>query len=85
MAVLGPSEERRLAICEWLTANNINPSTVPLHSNPHPTTLPNGTRVIRYEAYVTDQGRKIASYSHDAIRMDCEAPLLVEPPGSWPA
>jgi hypothetical protein len=85
MAVLGPSEERRLAICDWLTANSIDPSTVPLHSELHVETKPNGTKVIRYEAFVTEEGRKVASYTLDAIRETREAPLLVEPPEHWPA
>lgn len=33
MAVLGPTEEERLALCAWLTANGISPTTVPLRSD----------------------------------------------------
>lgn len=85
MAVADLSEGRRLAICEWLTANSIDPSTVPLHSELHVDTKPDRTRFIRYEAFVTENGRKVASYTLDAIRETREAPLLVEPPEHWPA
>ncbi len=85
MAVLGPSEARRLTICDWLTANGINPNAVPLHSNLHVDTKPNGDRVICYQVFVTEEGRPVAAYSSKAIRVDREAPLVVEPPETWPA
>jgi len=42
------SHEHREAICEWLTANDVDPHDVPMHGDLHTATKPDGTRVIRY-------------------------------------
>lgn len=84
MAVL-PSEARRLAICEWLTANGINPNIVPLHAGLETATRPDGTRVIRFEAYIRDEAGRLLADGDEPAREDREVPLLVEPPENWPA
>ncbi|MFG2873314.1 hypothetical protein [Streptomyces sp. NPDC048338] len=72
MGVLGPSDERRLAICEWLTANGIDPKTVPSYGIIR-VVRRGSDSVIRYEVF------------SGLVREEREAPLIVEPPERWPA
>lgn len=83
MAVLHPTEEERIAICEWLTANGIDPKSVPLTDHKLRIVTENDQRAIHYTEYVlTDDGRKqIDPEDPEAVWMrDTSRPCLVAPP-----
>lgn len=85
MAVLRPTEEERLAICEWLTANGISPKDVPLHDSNLRIEEQDGQRVIRYTAFVRDElsGNILANPETSSARTsEASAPCKVEPP-AW--
>ncbi|GAX57266.1 hypothetical protein [Streptomyces olivochromogenes] len=78
MALPRPAEEERVALCEWLTANGIDPNTVPLHSE---LSIVDG--VIRFEQYIlTDDGHKQVDPEHrdTAWTRNATAPCTVAPP-----
>jgi hypothetical protein len=84
MALPPPTEEERVALAEWLTANDVNPETVPLHSRLS-VLEDNGAKVIHYEEYVlTDDGHKqIDPEDNDyAWVRNATAPCKVDPP-AW--
>lgn len=75
-----PTEEERVAICEWLTANGINPKAVPLQCL---LTISNGT--IHFEEYVlTDDGSRQVdpTDTNRAWARPATAACRVQPP-SW--
>lgn len=85
MAVTLPSEEWRTAMCEWLTANNINIMSVPIDSPFAIAEEPDGQRLIRYTEYVlTDDGRKQIDPEDPELAWlrSASAPCTVEPP-AW--
>lgn len=55
MAVPHPTEEERLALCQWLTANGVSPNTVPLESHFAIVEEPDGRRLIHYMEFVRDE------------------------------
>jgi hypothetical protein len=78
---------RRKELCDWLTANGIDPRTVPIRGD-----LTIGAeddqRVIRYEAFVlTDDGRQTCDPRGEGVDGAAverrTVPLLVEPPDWW--
>lgn len=84
MAVVPPDEERRVALCEWLTANGIDPNTVPLHSS-FSVLEDTGVKTIRYqECVLTADGRKqVDPEDNESVWIrDATAPCTVEPP-AW--
>ncbi|MFD8516505.1 hypothetical protein ACFV27_36870 [Streptomyces antimycoticus] len=80
-----PNEGRREALCQWLTANGINPNDVPIDADLTITTETDGTRLIRYEAFVTDSdGRKLIDERGQGAAIEKRtARLDVEPPDWW--
>jgi hypothetical protein len=83
MAVLHPTEEERIAICEWLTANGINPKSVPLADHKLRIVTENGQRAIHYTEYVlTDDGRaQVDPEDPDSAWVrEASRPCLVDPP-----
>jgi len=83
MALAGPTEEERLAICEWLTANGIDPNTVPLYDHNLRIVDQDGQRAIHYTEYVlTDDGRaQVDPEDPDsAWARNTSRPCLVDPP-----
>lgn len=77
-------DSRSKELCDWLTANHIEPSTVPIHGD---LTLgtEDGERVIRYEAMVrTADGRLMLDDRGEDVAIERRTvPLLVEPPDGW--
>lgn len=69
----------------WLTANAINPSTVPLDGDITIVDNSDGTRSIVYEAFELDaQGRKqLDERGQDAAIRRCSTSLIVQPPAWW--
>src|SRR5690348_11201215 len=55
MAITHPTEEERQALCEWLTANDIDYNNVPLDSMFAVTEEPDGQRLIHYTEFVRDE------------------------------
>lgn len=83
MAVLHPTEEERVAICEWLTANGIDPKAVPRYEHKLRIVTENGQRAIHYTEYVlTDDGRaQVDPEDPEAVwTRDTSRPCLVDPP-----
>jgi hypothetical protein len=69
----------------WLTANGIDPSTVPWDGDVVIVDNPDGTRSIVYEEFeLDDQGRKQLDerLQHAAIRK-CSTALIEDPPEWW--
>ena len=84
MAVVHPTEEERIALCEWLTANGIDPKTVPLHSS-FSVLEDAGAKVIHYqECVLTADGRKqVDPEDNESVWIrDATAPCTVDPP-AW--
>jgi hypothetical protein len=84
MALPYPTEQQRLALCEWLNANGINPNSVPLESS-FAITEDNGQRVIHYTEFVlTADGHKQVDPEDNttAWRRKATAPCTVQPP-AW--
>lgn len=67
--------EYREAIADWLRANQIDPSTVPLTARITIATR-DGGKVIRYETYVRAPA---GLFAPTVVREEHEAPLLVHP------
>lgn len=80
-----PGEDRRKALCDWLTANGIRPNDVPIDADLTITTEPDGTRIIRYEAFVLDAaGRKTLDERGQNVAIEERTTrLLAEPPAWW--
>lgn len=77
-------EGRRKELCDWLTANHIDPHDVPVDGDLTTDTV-DGQRVIRYEAMLRSaDGRLVLDdRGEDAAIERRTVPLLVEPPGWW--
>ncbi|WP_330328234.1 hypothetical protein [Streptomyces pseudovenezuelae] len=85
MAIGGPTEKERVALYEWLTANGIDPKTVPLSSSFAIVEDSDDTRSIHYIEFVlTDDGRKQTDPDdrNEAWKRPASAPCTVEPP-AW--
>lgn len=80
-----PVQDRRQALCDWLTANGIDADRVPQWSDLYIDTDDSGARTLHFELFDTDDnGRRVLNERGDqaAVR-DAMAPLLVEPPAWW--
>lgn len=85
MAVDRPTEEERVALCEWLRANGIDPDTVPLRDSDLRIDEKDGQRVILYTQFVRDEPTgNILSDPHNPgpVTSSASASCLVEPP-AW--
>lgn len=79
------TERRRVAMCEWLTANGINPNHVPADSAFRIATGRSGQRTIHYTGYVTtaDGNKQVDPEDRNrAWREERTAPCQVEP-AAW--
>jgi hypothetical protein len=82
MAGMNPTEEERLALAEWMTANGVDPESVPLESAFTIVDEPGG-RLIHYTEFVlTDDGHKQADPERpdEVWKRPATAPCTVEPP-----
>jgi hypothetical protein len=85
MAMVRPTEEERLALCEWLTANGIDYNTVPLESTFAIVEEPAGQRLIHYiEFVITHDGHaQVDPEDPDtAWKRPASVPCQVDPP-AW--
>lgn len=85
MATERPTEEVRLALCEWLAANGIAPNVVPLDDPGIRITEQDGQRVIRYTEFVRSEltGNILVDPDKpEPITSRATTPLIVEPP-AW--
>ena len=75
---------RRKELCEWLTANGIDPHRVPFDADLTINDTDSG-RVIRVEVEVTgDDGRSVLDAREHRAAIEVRAvPLVVEPPSWW--
>lgn len=75
---------RRDALCDWLTANGINPADVPIDGDLTIVDTNDG-RAIRVEVELrSEDGRVLLDErEHQAAREVRTVPLLVEPPDWW--
>lgn len=79
------TEKRRLALCDWLTANSISPNDVPLNSTLSISTTTGGQSLLHYEAFVRDPDTGnilVTEDGQDAQRENRTTPCTVPPP-SW--
>lgn len=84
MGVPHPTDEERLALCEWLTANGIEPNTVPLYDSGLRIVEQAGQRVICYTEYVRSEltGNILSDPDNpQPVTSEASVPCLVEPPG----
>lgn len=83
MAVLGPSEEERLAMCAWLTANGVDPETVPLRSAVSIVEV-GGQWHIQYTEFVRDEetGKILADGEGYGRTRGVRVPCIEKPP-AW--
>lgn len=79
-----PADDRRQALCDWLTANGINPSNVPRDADMTITNRPDG-RTLRCEVYdLTPDGYRQVDERGDRVAViTVSVPLKVEPPKWW--
>jgi len=75
---------RRAALCDWLTANGIEPHTVPVDGDLLIVDTEQG-RAIRVEVFVRTEGGGIVfdERGEREAREIREVPLTVEPPDWW--
>ncbi|WP_405960806.1 hypothetical protein OG235_27975 [Streptomyces sp. NBC_00024] len=75
---------RRKELCDWLTANHIEPRDVPVRGDLAVDTV-DGQRVIRYEAMLhSADGRLMLDDRGEDVAIERRTvPLLVEPPDWW--
>lgn len=82
MGIGDPTEEERVALAEWMTANGVDPTTVPLESTFAITDEPDGQRLIHYIEFVlTSDGHKQVDPEHrgEVWTRAASAPCTVEP------
>lgn len=80
-----PTEDERIAICEWLTANGISPNTVPLHDADLRITERDEQRLIQYTEFVRNEttGNILADPdTSQPVTREASVPCRVEPP-AW--
>jgi hypothetical protein len=88
MAQLWP-EDRREALCAWLSANGVDPNNVPqdadLYLEPAPKGDPYTGRYLHYEVFHlnSDGRRHTDERGQSAARERRTTPLLVDPPDWW--
>ncbi|MFE6412597.1 hypothetical protein ACFVOR_37320 [Streptomyces sp. NPDC057837] len=85
MTTDSPTEKERLALCEWLTANGINPNTVPLREAGLRIDEKDGQRVIAYTQFVRNEltGNILSDPDNPGpVTSSATAPCRVEPP-AW--
>ncbi|PSK56999.1 MULTISPECIES: hypothetical protein [Streptomyces] len=82
-------EDRREAVCAWLSANGVDPNNVPqdadLYLEPAPEGDPYTGRYLHYEVFHlnSDGRRHTDERGLSAARERRTTPLLVEPPDWW--
>lgn len=84
MSVVDPTEVRRVALCEWLTANGVDPNTVPQFST-FAVLEDAGARVIHYQQHVltSDGHAQVDPQDNESVWIrDATTPCTVEPP-AW--
>jgi hypothetical protein len=84
MLSTGPRDLRE-AVCDWLTANGVDPRNVPVDGELWVDTDGNGIRTLHAEQFETDaSGRHVLNERRDeAARRQVAVPLVVEPPHWW--
>ncbi|MET8585786.1 hypothetical protein ABZX39_33685 [Streptomyces collinus] len=77
-------EDRRQALCAWLTANGIDPKAVPVDADMTIDKGPTG-RFLRCEVFDRDRdGRiKVDERGEGPARLVINVPLKLEPPDWW--
>ncbi|WP_202237015.1 hypothetical protein [Actinacidiphila reveromycinica] len=78
------TDDRRQEVCDWLTANGINPNDVPVDADVE-IQGDGDQRTLRCEVYVTNEfGDKVRDETgNDIARNHIGVPLAVEPPEWW--
>lgn len=81
MAVMHPTEEERVALAEWMTANGVDPNMVPIESTFAIVDEPDGRPIHYTEFVVTDNGSKQINPEHpdEVWTRPATAPCTVEP------
>ncbi|MFI2620471.1 hypothetical protein [Streptomyces sp. NPDC018584] len=84
MATGGFTEKRRQALCAWLTANDVDPNRVPLHSNLSIIANGDGSRHIHYTEFIRDEetGNILADADGHPRTRDVRVPCIADPP-AW--
>jgi hypothetical protein len=85
MAIQSPNEAKRVALCEWLTANDIDVDTVPIDSDFEIIEGPDGQRLLQYTEFVRSEGGGIKVDPEDgqsAWKRTTTAPCKTDPP-TW--
>jgi len=79
-----PDTSRRATVCDWLTANGIDPNHVPLDSDLTIDDAEQGP-VLRYEAFALDEDgrRQLDERGEGPAREVRTTPLVVKPPKWW--
>ncbi|MFD7093365.1 hypothetical protein [Streptomyces xanthophaeus] len=82
MALAEISEERRIAICAWLTEQGIDPHTVPIDTMFEFTPAEDGVAcTLHYDAYVREDGRlKCDPRTREPLRVECLHRVIGPPP-----
>lgn len=77
--------DRREALCQWLSANGIDPDHVPVDADMTITTVDNDVRQLHCEVFVTDaNGRRMLNERRTTVaRATVTVPLLAQPPNWW--
>ena len=78
-------EDRREAVCAWLTANGINPADAPIDGDLYLTPGPDGDLHIHYEAFHRDSTghRHLDERGQEPAVEQRSTPLRVDPPPWW--
>lgn len=79
------SSARTFAVANWLMANNIAPSDVPIHSTIAVVTAENGTQTIRYDAYLRDEHGRIRCSGDEPVQERRVVQLVTPLPDQLPA
>lgn len=81
MAIGRPTEEERAVLAEWMTANGVDPATVPLESTFAITDEPAGRLIHYIEFVLTSDGHKQVDPDHrdEVWTRTASVPCTVEP------
>lgn len=82
---MAEQSDRRQLVCDWLTANGVDPKRVPRDSDLYVETDDSGAQTLHFEQYdVDDNGHRVLNQQGDGVAIrDAAVPLLVEPPEWW--
>lgn len=77
--------DRRKLLCDWLTANGVDPNRVPRDSELYIETDDNAQGTLYFEQYDVDafDRRVLNERGDDCARRHATVPLAVEPPEWW--